>query len=132
MKRHLLIFVFVVFVSVVLTGCLGILEKRAERSEQGLAEARFETYSKLAGAENGISIIEINNALSKDVSIKITMVEEEDAWKLFEVPGQDTLKIEVGTTDYLLEAQTKEGASDELFVPAGDATIRITDDWFDY
>lgn len=131
MKKYVLTFLFGVFVSAVLTGCLGTVRQQVERSEQGFTEAKFETYSRQVGAENGMSMIEINNRLPEDVSIKITMVEEEDIWRLFEVPGQDTLIIEVGTTDYFLEAETRDGTRDELFVPAGDATIHITDTWFD-
>jgi hypothetical protein len=113
-----------------LLGCLGGLGGRAEKSKQALTESRFETYTKLIEAEKGINIIEINNKLSQEVTLKITLLEEEDAWKEFAISGQDTLRLELGATNYLLEVRTEEGLSDELSISAEDAIIDITKDWF--
>ncbi len=131
MKKYLLTIVFSVFVFFMLLGCLGGLGGRAKEAKQNLAESKFETYTKLIGAEKGINFIEINNTLSKEITLKITLLEEEDAWKEFKLSGQDTLRLELGATDYLLEVQTEDGLSDKLSIPAaGDATIKITADWF--
>lgn len=133
MKKYLLILTFGVLASFMVTGCLGILEQQADRGEQGMAEAKFKTYSQLTGAENGVIIIKVKNKLSTTVLLRITMVKEEDAWKLFEIPGEETLQIEVGATDYLLQAQIDEsdgnaeyGSSNELLISASDAIVEIT------
>ena len=133
MKKCLLIFTFGVLASFMVTGCLGMLEQRADRGEQGMAEARFKTYSQLAGAENGVILIEVKNKLSTTVLLRITIVEEKDVWKLFEIPGNETLRIEVGATDYLLQAQldtsdgnAEYGSSNELLISASDAIVEIT------
>jgi hypothetical protein len=130
MRKYVLLPVFSVIIFFMLLGCLGGLGNRAGRAKQGLAESRFETYTKLIGTEKGISIVEINNKLSKEVTLKVTLLEEEDAWKEFELSGHDTLRLELGATNYLLEVRTEDGLRDELSVSAGDVTISITDDWF--
>ena len=132
MRKYVLLTVLSVIVFSVLLGCLGGLGGRADRAQQGLAESRFETYTQLIGAEKGISIIEINNRLSKEVTLKITLLEEEDAWKEFVLAGQDTLRLELGATNYLLEVRTEDGLSDEHSISAGNVTIDITNDWFGF
>jgi len=127
MKRCLRILAFGVFAFLVLTGCLGTLEKRAERAERGLSEAKFETYSKAAAV--GVTI-EINNTLAIPVKIKLTIPEEKDAWKSFEVPAKGTLHIEVGIREYLLEALTTNESSSMLYTPSDNEIIRITNNWF--
>jgi len=114
------------------TGCLGTLEQQADRGEQGMAEAKFKTYSQLAGAENGVITIKVKNKLSTTVLLRITIEEEKEAWKLFEIPGEETLQIEVGATDYLLQAQlgsdgnAEYESSNELLISASDTTVEIT------
>ena len=130
-NRWLTVFVLGIFTFVFVTGCSGILEKQAERAEkagQGLAEAKFETYSKAAAIG---ALIEIENTLSTPVMIKFIITEDEDAWKLFEVPAKDTLQIEVGAREYLLEAQGGVGGLHTLYLSPGNASVRITGDWFD-
>jgi len=127
MKRYWLILTFGVLALSMLTGCLGALEQRAESAQQGLAEAKFETYSKAAAIG---ATIEINNELATPVTVKITITEDEDAWKSFEIPGNSTLQVEVGAREYRLEAQTEHQTSNELLLVAGDTTISITDNWF--
>ena len=133
MKKYLLILTFGVLASFMVTGCLGILKQQADRGEQGMAEAKFKTYSQLVGAENGVILIEVKNKLSTAVLLRITIVEEKDAWKLFEIPGNETLQIEVGATDFLLQAQLNKsdgnaeyGSSNKLLISASDATVEIT------
>ncbi|NBD36172.1 MAG: hypothetical protein GVY30_09260 [Chloroflexi bacterium] len=102
-KKYILLSVWGLILFSVLLGCLGGLGGRPDSAQQGLAESRFESYTQLIGAEKGISIIEINNRLSKEVTLKITLLEEEDAWKEFVLAGQETLRLELGATNYVLE-----------------------------
>lgn len=132
MKRYWLIFLAGVIVSVALTGCLGMIKNQVQQSERGLAEAKFDTYSRQAVVEHGPSILEINNELAEEISIKLTVVDHEEGWKIFEMAGHDTVTLELGAIDYLLEAETKDGDRDQLFIPPGDATVRITDEWFNF
>jgi len=132
MKKYLLILTFGVLASFMVTGCLGTLEQQADRNKQNVAEAKFKTYSQLAGAENGVITIKVKNKLSTTVLLRMTIAEEKDAWKVFEIPGDETVPIEVGATDYLLQAQhgsdgsAEPGSSNELLVSASNITVEIS------
>ena len=130
MKRYWPIILVGVLVSVTLTGCLGMIRNRVEQSERGLAEANFDRYSDYAAVEYGLSTVEINNELADEVSIKLSVVDHEEGWKIFELAGHGSLTLELGAIDYLLEVETKDGDRDQLFISPGDTTVRITDEWF--
>ncbi len=130
MKKYLLILALGFFVSLALAGCLGQLAEQSEKNERQVAEAKFDTYLKMAVAEQDPSTVTVRNTLPTTVSLKITVGDHQDAWKLFQVPGQNTLKIKLGASDYLFQVQadsdTGRGASNVLEIPPGNVTIDIT------
>jgi hypothetical protein len=108
--------------------CLASTAERAQRNRDAFAEAGFDTRSRQAGAEHGIITIDVENKPADPALLKITLGDQPDAWKVFEIPGQETLRIELGAMDYelqLVDGETGEGASNPLHV-SGDAAIVIT------
>jgi hypothetical protein len=111
-----------------LVGCLAPVAERAQRNRDAFAGASFDTRSRQVGAEHGMIIIDVENESADPALLKITLVEQPDAWTVFEIPGQETVQIELGATAYtlqLVEEETGAGASDTLHV-SDDAAITIT------
>jgi len=129
--KKILILLTAGFTCMLLTGCLSVVQNRVENAETGLAASLFRTYSQQTGAENGIITVSIRNLAQDTVMLKIIMVDHDDAWKFYEIPASDTLNLDLGKANYLLQVQQVTDndpfvPSDQIHVNGMDTVVEIT------
>jgi hypothetical protein len=127
--RKALLLVFTLAAVMTLSACMGYLVNRAQNAQDGLIEAKFDVYSQTPGENGGVCYLKIQNTLTEPQYVKITIVEDPEVWKIFEIPAVDIVELQLGGVDYVLQLvdqDTGEVTSNKFPVSEGQYNVAIS------
>lgn len=110
---------------ILLSGCAPGIDSAKSGHERALAETRFKQHALSAIVDGDFpSAANINNCLSEPVVVEIGMVEEKDAWVLFEIPAGKWRGVDTaGSIDYWMNIQTSGNDIESVFQGGGEWKI---------
>lgn len=114
---------------VLLSGCINLMADRAARYRDMAVEQQFDNYTRLAIVENGPCVIDVENSLSSNEWLRITIKDQPKLWKLYEIPAKSSTTIELGSMVYILQLidpETGQPTSSATSVSHSGASIVIT------